>query len=165
MRAATSIRAAVAALALAFAAVACQDDATPTKLADETREPTEPTGINPWAAIFAAAESRGGPVQISFAGGDESYRLGKLDSRWRLPEDDVLGAAAVCAIDDVANRRELDAFRMCMAQMLRQDVCRSGGVFVLYHPAAAPGGWRAACPVRQEEDDEREDESRVNHPA
>ena len=165
MRAATSIRAAVAALALAFAAVACQDDATPTKLVDETREPTETTGVNPWATIFAAAESRGGPVQISFAGGDESYRLGKLDGRWRLPEDDVLGTAVVCAIDDVANRRELDAFRQCMSQMLRQDACRSGGVFVLYQPAVGSSGWRAACPVEREEDEEPEDETRVNHPA
>ena len=164
MRAATSIRAAVAALALAFAAVACQDDATPTKLADQTREPTETTGINPWAAIFAAAESRGGPVQISFAGGGESYRLGKLDGRWR-PENDALETATVCAIDDVANRRELDAFRLCMSQMLRRDACRSGGVFVLYRPDAAPNGWRAACPVEREEDDEREDESRENDPA
>ena len=165
MRAATSIRAAVAALALAFAAVACQDDATPTKLVDETREPTETTSVNPWTAIFAAAESRGGPVQISFAGGDQSYRLDKLHGRWRLPEDDVLGATAVCAIDDVANRRELDAFRQCMSQMLRQDACRNGGVFVLYHPAVGSSGWRAACPVEREDDDEPEDESRVNQPA
>ena len=164
MRAATSIRAAVASLALAFAAVACQDDATPTKLVDETREPTETTSVNPWTAIFAAAESRGGPVQISFAGGDESYRLQELDGRWR-PENDILGTAAVCAIDDATNRRELDAFRQCMSQMLRQDTCRSGGVFVLYRPDAAPRGWLAACPVEREEDDEREDESRENDPA
>lgn len=97
--------------------------------------------------------------------GDASYRIKKLDGSWRLPEDDVLGTAAVCAIDDAANRRDLDAFRECMSQMLRRDVCRNGGVFVLYHPAAGQGGWRAACPVPEEEDDETEDESRVNGPA
>ena len=164
MKAAASIRAAFAALALALVAVACEDDATPTKLADQPRETTETT--NPWATIFAAAESKGGLVQVVFAGSDRSYRIRELYDGARAPQDAIEGTAAVCTVEDATNRLELDAFRRCMARALRQDVCRNGGVFVLYHPSQAPGSWRAACPVPPEADDDPDgDESRVNDPA
>ena len=164
MKAAASIKTAFATLALALVAVACEDDATPTKLADEPRETTETP--NPWTTIFAAAESQGGSVQIIFAGSDRSYRIRQLDEGARLTQDDPEGATALCAVDDATNRHELDAFRLCMARALRHDACSNGGIFVLYHPAQASGGWRAACPVPQEADDEPDDDgSRVNGPA
>ena len=163
MKAAAPIKAAFATLALALVAVACDDDATPTKLADEPRETTETP--NPWTTIFAAAESQGGPVQIAFAGSDRSYRLRRIDESSGLHhQDDPAGAAAVCTVEDATDRRQLDAFRQCMARALRLDSCRSGGVFVLYHPAQAPGSWRATCPVPREADDDPDDDgSRVNH--
>ena len=163
MKAAASIRAAFATLALALVAVACEDDAAPTKLADEPRETIETP--NPWTTIFAAAESKGGPVQVVFAGSDRSYRIQDLGEGAR-PQDDPEGSAAVCAVEDATNRLELDAFRRCMARALRHDACRNGGVFVLYHPSQAPGTWRTACPVLAEADDDPDDdESRVNDPA
>ena len=162
MKAAAPIKTAFATLALALVAVACEDDATPTKLADEPREITETP--NPWTTIFAAAESQGGPVQIAFAGNDRSYRLRRIDESSGFHQDDPAGVAAVCTVEDATDRRELDAFRQCMARALRLDSCRSGGVFVLYHPTQAPGSWRATCPVPREADDEPDDDwSRVNH--
>ena len=164
MKAAAPIKAAFATLALALVAVACEDDATPTKLADEPRETTETP--NPWTTIFAAAESQGGPVQIAFAGSDRSYKLRRVDESSGLHQDDPTGAAAVCTVEDATDRRQLDAFRLCMARALRHDSCRSGGVFVLYHPAQASSSWRATCPVPREADDDPDDDgSRANKPS
>lgn len=163
----TSIgRTVFAVLALAVVAVACDDDATPTKIADEPRETPETT-INPWAQIFASAASLGGPVQIAFAGGDRSYRLADLDEGSAQPQDAPDATEAICTVENATDRRELDAFRQCMARALRKDACRNGGVFVLYRPdAQAPNSWRAACPALGREDDDPEDEgSRVNDPA
>ena len=163
MKAAAPIKAAFATAALALVAVACEDDATPTKLADEPRETTETP--NPWTTIFAATESQGGLVQIIFAGSDRFYRIHQLDEGATLTQDGPEGAASLCAVEDATNRHELDAFRLCMARALRNDACSNGGVFVLYHPAHAPGSWRAACPVPQEADDDPDDDgARVNPP-
>lgn len=163
----TSIaRAAFAALALAFVAVACDDD-TPTKLADDNSEPPETTAINPWTEILAAAATLGGPVKVAFAGADRSYRVRALDpgSAPALDREDV--TQAVCIVKDATNRADLDAFRQCMARALRADVCRSGGVFVVYRPDPhVPSSWRAACPaLGQEDDDPEDDESREGDPA
>ena len=162
----TSIgRAAFAALALALVAVACDDDASPTKLADDNREPPEATAVNPWTQILAA-ETLGGPVKITFAGSDWSYRVRELDAEPELSQNVEVLPTAVCTVEDAANRADLDAFRQCMARALRADVCRSGGVFVLQRDPHVANTWRTTCPAPgQEEDDPEDDESRVNDPA
>ena len=157
-------RAAFAALALALVAVACDDDASPTKLADDNREPPEATAVNPWTQILAAAETLGGPVKVSFAGSDRSYRVRGLEGESALSQNGEDMPAAICTVADTANRADLDAFRQCMALALRADVCRNGGVFVLYRPNLdVPNSWRATCPAPEREDDDPEDEdSRAN---
>ena len=158
-------RAAFAALALALVAVACDDDASPTKLADDDREP-ETTVVNPWTQILAAAGTLGGPVKITFAGSDRSYRVRELDPEPELSQNVEVLPTAVCTVEDAANRADLDAFRQCMARALRADVCRSGGVFVLQRDPHVANTWRTICPAPgQEEDDPEDDESRVNEPA
>ena len=160
-------RAAFAALALALVAVACDDDASPTKLADDNREPPETTAVNPWTQILAAAGTLGGPVKITFAGSDRSYRVRGLDSGAALTQDGEDVTEAVCTVEGATNRADLDAFRQCMARALRADTCRNGGVFVLYRPDPhVPNSWRTACPVpRREDDDPEDDDSRGRDPA
>lgn len=152
-----------AALALASLAVACGDDSSPTKLADQTREPNE-TEINPWTTILASAATLGGPATVAFPHGHVgSYRVRALDPSTATPQDGPQAFQAVCVVADANDRADLDGFRRCMARALREDVCRSGGAFVLYRPDAnAPGRWRAVCPTAQEVDDEDDDGSRVS---
>ncbi len=157
----TSIgRAVFAALTLAVLVVAC-DDGSPTKT--HRPEPQGPeTVANPWTTIFAAAQKMNGAVKITFAGKDRSYVLGELDGGSATPQDAINATQAVCTIEDATNRRDLDAFRQCMATALREDVCRNGGIFVLYHPAEdAPNSWRALCPTGEDDDEPEDDESRV----
>ena len=153
-------RAILAALALVVLVVACEDDGSPTKLAEKPRE----TSTNPWTTIFAAARTLGGHATISFAGSDRSYRLGELDRGSALPQDAPEATQSVCVVEDATNRGDLDAFRQCMVRALRVDACRNGGVFVLHGPdAQAPNRWRALCPApAREDDDPEDDQSRVS---
>ena len=157
-------RAAFAALALALVAVACDDDASPTKLADDNREPPETTAVNPWADILAAAGTLGGTVKVTFAGSDRSYRVRGLEGESALSQNGEDVPEAICTVANATNRADLDAFRQCMALALRADVCRNGGAFVLYRPdPRTPNNWRATCPAPEREDDDPEDEdSRAN---
>ena len=153
-------RAIAAALVLVVLVVACEDDGSPTKLAEQPRE----VSTNPWTTIFAAAGTLGSNATIAFAGSDRSYRLGDLDRGSALPQDAPEATHSVCAIEDATNRGDLDAFRQCMARALREDACRNGGVFVLHRPdARAPNRWRALCPApAREDDDPEDDQSRVS---
>ena len=163
MRRITTIgRAAFAALALTILVAACGDDRSPTQLAERTPETPEPATDNPWTSIFAAAEALGSPVTVTFAGAsDRSFRVGKLDPGSAVPEDGPESAQAVCAIGNPSNRGELDAFRQCMARALQEDVCRSGGSFVLQGPTPVATAWRAYCPPSpevEEDEDDRDDD-------
>lgn len=151
------------ALALASMAVACGDDSSPTKIADQVRETD--TDSNPWTTILAVAETLGGPVKVVFTDGNVgSYRVRGLDQGTAVPQDGPQAFQAVCVVEDANARDELGAFRRCMARALRADVCRNGGAFVLYRPdAKAPRTWRVRCPIAAQEADEPEDDqSRVS---
>ena len=153
-------RAAVAALALTLVVAACGDDRSPTKVVKQTPAET-PVADNPWTSIFAAADALGsGPVQVVFASGnDRSFRVRRLEPGRTVPQDAIESTQALCTVPDPAHRGALDAFRQCMGKALREDTCRSGGAFVLFH---GPTAWRAYCPVSPRDDDEADDDDRDN---
>ena len=166
MRRITTIgRATFAALALTILVAACGDDRSPTQLAERNAETPEPATDNPWTSIFAAAEALGSPVTVTFAGAsDRSFRVGKLDPSSAVPEDGPESAQAVCAIGNPSNRGELDAFRQCMARALQEDVCRSGGSFVLQGPTPVATAWRAYCPASPEVEEDEDEDDRDDDP-